>query len=76
MLDSNTWNHLTVRKQMSSCLFNILPTYYSLINHIYSVYIYIYIYMCVCVCVCVCVYKLDLTLNTNKSCYAKKPTIG
>ena len=26
VLDSNTWNHLTVCKQMSSSLFKMLPT--------------------------------------------------
>ena len=38
MLDSNTWNHLTVCKQMRSGLFKILPTNYSFTTHISYIY--------------------------------------
>ena len=57
MFGSNTWNHLTMCKQMSSnflkiklptnCHLQILYTYIHTHTHIY-IYIYIYIYMYVC----------------------------
>ena len=46
VLDRNTWNHLTVCKQMSS--FENNENNYSFKNHIYLVYIYIYIYILLC----------------------------
>ena len=36
MLDNITWNHLTVCQEMSSGLFEMLPTNYSFTNHIYA----------------------------------------
>ena len=38
MLDRNTWNHLTVCKQMSSGLFRIIPKNYSYTNPIFDIY--------------------------------------
>ena len=49
VLHSNTRNHLTVWKQLSSGLFQMLTSYYSFKNHIHLVCIYIY--------------KQDLALN-------------
>ena len=39
VLNTNTWNHLTVCKQMSSGLFKMLPTNYSFTNNIYLTYL-------------------------------------
>ena len=59
MLHSSSWNHLTVWKQMSFGLFQMLLTNYS------QIIIYIYIY----------IYKEDLTLNNPQEfiCH-KTPT--
>ena len=39
MLNKNTWNYLTVCKQMSSGLFEMLPTNYLFTNHIFNIYV-------------------------------------
>ena len=57
LFDNNTWNNLTVCKQMSSSSFkNCYLTKYSFTNHIYLVY----------------VYKQDLALNNQKRLICRK----
>ena len=54
VLNSNTWNYLTISKQTSSGSFkNVIYELFT--THIYLRYIYIYMCVCVCVCVRVCV---------------------
>ena len=60
MFDSNTWNHLTVYKSMSS---NEIKNCY--LQTIHLQIIYIYVCVCVCVYVCLCVYKQQFTLNNQ-----------
>ena len=68
MLDWNTWNCLTVYKQMSSGLFKMLPKIYLFRCYIYvCVYVYIYIY--------IYIYKQDLALN-NLQVMLKSPKLS
>ena len=58
VLLSNTWNNLTVCKQMNSGLFKMLPTIYSFTTHTYLIY----------------KFKPDLALNNLQRliCHKKK----
>ena len=40
VLDKNTWNNLSVCKQISSGLFKMVPTNYSIVYPIYLMYMY------------------------------------
>ena len=64
-----SWNHLTVWKQLISGLFKMLP-----MNCLLTNYVYIYIYIRVCVCVCVCKRNLRLDYPQGWEFHKTQPT--